>query len=110
MTAKNGTKWSIQDALTVYNIENWGSDYFSVNEQGNISVSPIKAKGPGLDLMQVLEEAKSRGLGLPLLIRFHDLLRHRVESINESFRAAIEESHYKGNYLGVFPIKVNQLR
>ncbi len=110
MTTKNGAPWSTQDALTVYNIENWGGGYFSVNEHGNISVAPIQGKGPSLDLTHVLAEARKRGLVLPLLIRFQDLLRHRVESINESFRAAIVESNYKGLYLGVFPIKVNQLR
>ena len=113
MTAhKNGipSPWSISDALTVYNIENWGVGYFSINEQGNITVSPIPGKGPSLDLMNVLAEAKSRNLALPLLIRFHDLLRHRVESINESFRTVIAENNYKGQYFGVFPIKVNQLR
>lgn len=110
MTAKNGIPWSIQDALAAYNIENWGGGYFSINEQGNICVSPIQANGPALDIMQVLADAKSRGLALPMLLRFHDLLRHRVESINESFRAAIAENHYQGRFLGVFPIKVNQLR
>ncbi|MBI4026602.1 MAG: biosynthetic arginine decarboxylase [Verrucomicrobia bacterium] len=110
MMVKNGTPWSVQDTLTLYNIENWGGGYFSVNPKGDISVSPIQDKGPSLDLMDVLAGARSRGLALPLLIRFHDLLRHRVESINESFRAAIVESNYRGNYFGVFPIKVNQLR
>jgi arginine decarboxylase len=110
MSSKNGHPWSIQDALALYNIENWGNGYFSVNDQGNISVSPIRSSGPSLDLVQVLEEAKARGLSLPMLIRFHDLLRNRVESINEAFRAAIEENSYKGSYMGVFPIKVNQLR
>lgn len=110
MTAKNGSPWTVQDALTVYNIENWGGGYFSVNEQGHITAAPIQSKGPNLDLIQVLEEAKSRHLALPLLIRFQDLLRHRVENINEGFRAAIAENNYQGQYLGVFPIKVNQLR
>jgi arginine decarboxylase len=110
MISKNGTPWSVQDALTVYNIENWGAGYVSVNEAGNISVAPIQSKGASVDLTKVLAEAQERGLALPLLIRFQDLLRHRVECINESFRAAIIENNYKGRYLGVFPIKVNQLR
>jgi arginine decarboxylase len=115
MTPKNGNgnnghPWSIQDAVSAYNIENWGAGYFSINEQGNVTVAPIQDKGPQLDLSQVLAETKARGLKLPLLIRFHDLLRNRVESINESFRNAILENSYKGKYLGVFPIKVNQLR
>ncbi len=110
MTPKNGTPWSVQEALATYNIENWGTGYFSVNEQGHISVAPVQGKGATLDMMHVLEAARAKGLRLPILVRFHDLLRHRVESINESFRAAIAETGYKGQYLGVFPIKVNQLR
>lgn len=110
MTAKNGSPWTIQDALSVYNIENWGGEYFSVNEKGNITVSPLQAKGPALDLTKVLDEARARGLALPMLIRFHDLLRNRVEKINEAFRLSIEEHQYHGHYFGVFPIKVNQLR
>lgn len=110
MTTKNGNTWSIQDALTTYNIENWGAGYFSVNDKGNVSVAPIQGKGATLDLAHVLASARERGLKLPLLIRFHDLLRHRVESINEAFRAAIAENNYKARYMGVFPIKVNQLR
>ncbi len=109
MTLKNGNPWSLQDALSLYNIENWGAGYFSVNDRGNISVSPIHDKGPGLDLPAVLEEAKTRGMSLPLLIRFQDILRHRVQAINESFAAAIADNNYQGKYLGVFPIKVNQL-
>lgn len=110
MSTKNGTTWSIQDSLATYNIENWGGGYFSVNDAGNITAAPIQSKGPSLDLTKVLAEVKEKGLALPLLIRFQDLLRHRVESINESFRSAITENNYKGKYLGVFPIKVNQLR
>lgn len=114
LSTKNGNghghAWTIQDAVTSYNIDNWGGGYFSVNDSGNITVSPIQEKGPTLDLTNVLAEATSKGLKLPLLIRFHDLLRNRVESINDSFRSIIAETNYKGRYFGVFPIKVNQLR
>jgi arginine decarboxylase len=102
--------WNVQDAVSLYNIDNWGSGYFGINEQGNISVAPTQDKAQTVDLTEILQEAKSRGLGLPLLVRFQDLLRHRVESINETFRAAIAENNYQGRYMGVFPIKVNQLR
>jgi arginine decarboxylase len=110
MTAKNGAAWSVQDALALYNIENWGAGYFSVSDRGTVTVSPQQAKGASLEVTQVLSEALSRGLGLPLLVRFQDLLRHRVESVNEAFQAAIAENGFKGKYYGVFPIKVNQLR
>ncbi|MCC7519332.1 MAG: biosynthetic arginine decarboxylase [Verrucomicrobiae bacterium] len=110
MTAKNGVAWSVQDALALYNIENWGGDYVSVNEKGKITVAPLQSKGPALEVMEVVDDVLRRGMGLPVLIRFQDLLRHRVESVNEAFRAAIEENEFKGKYFGVFPIKVNQLR
>ena len=62
-----------------------------------------------MDITDVIEEAKSRGLKFPLLIRFQDILRHRVEAINTAFRNSISEFNYQAKYRGVFPIKVNQL-
>ncbi|NBS55292.1 arginine decarboxylase, partial [bacterium] len=66
--------------------------------------------GPSIDLIKVAARARERGLHYPLLIRFHDLLRHRVRAINEAFAEAIKSARYKGDYRGVFPIKVNQMR
>ena len=100
MTAKNGATWSVQDALGLYNIENWGADYFSVNEKGAVTVAPLQSKGATIAVMEVLDEALRRGMGLPILIRFQDLLRHRVESVNEAFKAAIAETAV-GRKLGV---------
>ncbi len=101
--------WDIQSAISLYNIDRWSSGYFSINAKGNIQVTPMQA-GPGIDIMEVLAEARERGLIFPLLIRFQDLLRHRVERINRAFEEAIREANYQGVYRGVFPIKVNQLR
>ncbi len=102
--------WDIAQATETYNIERWGADYFGVNSAGNITVRPLQEQGAELDITKVVQEARDRGLGFPLLLRFQDLLRHRVESLNKEFRAAIAESGYQGQYRGVFPIKVNQLR
>jgi len=102
--------WSVEQAFQVYNIDRWGGEYFSINAAGNISVRPKRAQGPELDIYQIMQEARQRGIALPLLIRFQDLLRHQVVTINESFRSAIRELNYQGTYRGVFPIKVNQLR
>ncbi len=102
--------WSVNSALHTYNIARWGIDYFGVNEAGNMTVSPVQEQGPALDLMSVVEEARDRGLTFPLLLRFQDLLRHRVQVLNEAFNSAIAEAGYQGKYRGVFPIKVNQLR
>ncbi len=102
--------WDVARALHTYNIAHWGNGYFGVNDAGNMTVRPVQEQGPALDLMAVTEEARDRGLTFPLLLRFQDLLRHRVQVLNEEFRAAIAEAGYQGQYRGVFPIKVNQLR
>lgn len=101
--------WKIEDAETLYHIERWGSPYFRANSQGNMSVRPVFDSDIEVDLMKVIREVRSRGIQLPVLLRFQDLLRRRVIELNESFRRAIEEFEYAGLYQGVYPIKVNQL-
>ena len=103
-------EWDVDAAISTYNVDGWGSGYFNVNAAGNAEVRPLKEKGGAIDILDVVNEARNRGLGFPLVIRFQDLLRHRVESVNCAFQKAIEEFGYKNHYRGVFPIKVNQLR
>ncbi len=102
--------WSVSDSLKLYNIENWGDQYFSINPSGNLTVHPRRGEGPGIDLKAVVDEVKTQGLGLPVLIRFQDIIRHRVIALNEAFRRSIAEFAYPGQYKGVYPIKVNQMR
>lgn len=102
--------WTIEDSIETYNIDRWGLDYFSINEQGHVVVSPLRENGARIDIMDVIGEAIEQGLHFPLVIRFQDLLRDRVVTLNNAFRAAIAETNYKANYLGVYPVKVNQLR
>lgn len=102
--------WDIQAARSLYNVDRWGAKYFDINEAGHVVAKPLQENGASVDLTDVIEEAKGRGLKFPLLIRFQDILRHRVESINQAFRNSIAEFNYQGRYRGVFPIKVNQLR
>jgi arginine decarboxylase len=102
--------WSIQHARNLYNIHLWGAKYFDINEAGRVIAKPLRDTGAAVDLTDVIEEAKARGLKFPVLIRFQDILRHRVESVNMAFRNSITEFNYQGRYRGVFPIKVNQLR
>jgi len=97
------------DALALYNVDRWGGGYFGVNPDGHVVVKP-KRNGEEIDLMEIVREARSRSLQFPLVVRFHDLLRDRVETINVAFADAIAEMGYGGVYRGVFPIKVNQLR
>jgi len=102
--------WSVQEARSLYNIARWGAKYFDINDAGHVVAKPLQEAGAAVDLTDVIEEAKARGLKFPVLIRFQDILRHRVETINLAFRSSIAEYAYQGRYRGVFPIKVNQLR
>ena len=102
--------WDIQAARNLYNIQRWGAKYFDINDAGHVVAKPLEDAGSAVDITDVIEEAKGRGLKFPVLIRFQDILRHRVEAINTAFRNSITEYNYQGKYRGVFPIKVNQLR
>jgi arginine decarboxylase len=102
--------WDIESARALYNIQRWGAKYFDINDAGHVVARPLEEAGATVDLTDVIEEAKSRGLKFPLLIRFQDILRHRVEAINKAFQSSIAEFNYRAKYRGVFPIKVNQLR
>jgi arginine decarboxylase len=102
--------WDLEAANATYNVEGWGTGYFSINADGNVVAKPLQENGGAIPILEVVNEARSRGLPFPLVIRFQDLLRHRVESVNRAFENAITEFNYQGKYRGVFPIKVNQLR
>src|SRR5438309_11641407 len=103
-------EWDLESAIATYNVEGWGNGYYSVNSSGNVEAKPLQEKGGSINLLEVVNEARARGLSFPLVIRFQDLLRHRVESVNIAFQDVITEFGYKAQYRGVFPIKVNQLR
>src|SRR6266516_6167966 len=83
------TEWDLESAITTYNVDGWGEGYFTVNSAGNVEASPLKDNGGSIDLLAIVNEARARNLSFPLLIRFQDLIRHRVESIN---RALIADS------------------
>src|SRR5215471_1021386 len=102
--------WNIDAARALYHIRRWGAKYFDINDAGQVVAMPLQEAGASVEISDVIEEAKSRGLKFPLLIRFQDILRHRVEAINKAFQNSISEFNYQGKYRGVFPIKVNQLR
>jgi arginine decarboxylase len=109
-SANGSQPWDIRAARSLYNIDRWGADYFDINEAGHVVARPLQQEGAAVDLTDVVEEAKARELRFPLLVRFQDILRHRVQSINEAFRGSIQEFNYRGKYHGVSPVKVNQLR
>jgi arginine decarboxylase len=103
-------RWTLADALETYGIRNWGNPYFGINDKGHVCVHPDGPQAASMDLKDLVDEVRRRGIGLPLLIRFADVLRHRVRHLNEAFKKAITEHNYKGQYRGVYPIKVNQHR
>lgn len=102
--------WSVESARKLYNIDGWGIGYFRVDEEGYLVACPSQDPGQTIRITDVIAAAKEEGLSFPLQIRFQDLLRHRVETLNEAFATAIRDQGYKGRYTGVFPIKVNQMR
>ncbi len=109
-TQESSKPWNVDAARSLYNIDRWGAKYFDIDDKGQVVAMPLQEAGASVGLTDVIEEAKSRGLRFPLLIRFQDILRHRVEAINQAFRSSIAEFNFQGQYRGVFPIKVNQLR
>ena len=104
-------KWTIEAARALYNIEGWGVGYFDINEKGHVVVRP-DADNPEreLDLFELANDLEAQGVGLPLLLRFSDVLRSRIESLTERFKRATREYEYTGGYTTVYPIKVSQQR
>jgi arginine decarboxylase len=110
---KNGSKsgnWTVENSENLYRIANWGEPYFSINAAGHVTVSPQGDRGGSLDLFELVNSLRERNLSLPLLIRFSDILEHRIDRLNASFAKAIARYSYKGGYRGVFPVKCNQQR
>ena len=103
--------WSIDDARLLYNVEGWGLGYFDINEAGHAIVRPDRAHPErALDLFELATDLAAQGVGLPLLLRFSDILRSRVDTVASGFRQAMKEYSYDGGYTLVYPIKVNQQR
>jgi arginine decarboxylase len=101
--------WSVEKSAELYGINNWGSGFFKINPKGNIEITPFKGQS-GLDLHQLVQDLRARGVRPPILVRIPNLLQARIELISNCFNNAIRESGYKGGYSGVYPIKVNQQR
>lgn len=101
--------WDIQQARDLYGIHRWGNGYFDIDENGEVAVNLRDGeKSVSVSLSQVIDGLKERGLAMPQLLRFRDLLDRRIEHLNDSFNSAINATSYEGNYRGVYPIKVNQ--
>ena len=109
-TWRVGDPWSIAEASELYEIARWGAGYFSIGESGNVHVHPTKEPDRFIDLKDLTENLILRGIDVPVLIRFSDILRHRLKDIHDAFQAAITQNGYQGKYVCVYPIKVNQQR
>ncbi len=103
-------EWNSKKSAELYGINYWGSQYFRINELGNVEVTPAGPNAPALDLMNLVADLRERGIRVPILLRFPDIVRSRVELLNKCFARAIEENKYNGRYRGVYPVKVNQQR
>jgi arginine decarboxylase len=100
--------WTIEDSEDLYRIQGWGDPYFSIDTAGHVTVSPQGDRGGSLDLYDLVSSLQQRNLALPMLIRFSDILEHRIERLNACFAKAIARYNYGGVYKGVFPVKCNQ--
>jgi arginine decarboxylase len=117
--------WSIEDSDHLYNISRWGQGYFGINHKGHLIINPENftnysdenlrentgtSKGVSIDFAEIIKEIKELNIQLPVVVRFHDILRSQVKKLNESFKKVIHDANYNGQYRGVYPIKVNQMR
>src|SRR5215470_7210228 len=104
--------WRVEDSLDLYNVNAWGKGYFSINEVGHVVVRPDTQAGTGkdIDLFEVVEGLKARDLTTPVVVRFSDILAHRLKHLHAAFQQAMAENDYKNRYTAVYPIKVNQQR
>src|SRR5580658_7775740 len=103
-------RWSTAEAGELYDVASWGKGYFSVGKEGHLWVHPDKDPNRGLDLKELVDNLQLRGIALPLLIRFGEILKHRLGELHQAFQNAIAEHGYKSRYCCVYPIKVNQQR
>lgn len=110
MLKEDVRRWTSTDASELYDVERWGQGYFSVGSDGNILVHPRRDPTKGIDLKQLVDRVKLRGLDLPLLLRFNDILKDRLDQLHSAFQKAISDHDYPGTYQCVYPIKVNQQR
>src|SRR5215204_4613994 len=107
---QTGDVFTTTDAAELYEVDRWGKGYFSVSAAGHVLVHPTKDPARSIDLKQLVDHLQLRGIHLPVLIRFRDILRHRVADLHNAFKSAITQHQYQGRYVCVYPIKVNQQR
>jgi arginine decarboxylase len=103
-------QWTLQDSADRYLIDKWGAPYFGINPKGHLAYRAQGEGGGEIDLRDLVDDLRRRDIQAPILIRFNDVLRSRVQILNDCFTQSIQAYGYQGNYRGVMPIKVNQQR
>ena len=102
-------RWSVRDSVDLYGINDWGAGYFTINQNGEVAVTPFREPGsPAVSLMDIVKGVKERGMDMPVLLRIGNILDSQIQLLPKSFAKAIKQTGYKGVYKGVYPIKVNQ--
>src|SRR5580658_4803479 len=109
-SAPAGRSWSVEDSLELYNVPAWASGYFSINAAGHVVVRPDTSAAHEIDLFEVVQGLQERDLSAPVVVRFSDILAHRLRHLHAAFAQAIAENEYRNRYTAVYPIKVNQQR
>ncbi len=107
---QNSSQWNHEKSAALYGINNWGAGYFRVNSNGHVMVTPEGSNGKSLDLYELTQDLLDRGIRVPIMVRFPDIIKSRVELMHACFQKAFQDHGYKGHYQGVYPIKVNQQR
>ena len=107
-SAKN---WTLEDSEHLYRVKRWGAGYFEIGQNGNLHVTPDPSNTEmRIDFKAVVEEIQQEGIQFPVVVRFHDILRSQVALLNQTFEQTLQEAEYQGDYMGVYPVKVNQIR
>ena len=104
------SSWNVDKSKNLYGISQWGNGYFDINKEGNILVCPRGIHKEQVDLLELTKDLRERGIRCPVLIRFPDITKERIQLLTQCFEKAIQDYDYKGSYRGVYPIKVNQQR
>ena len=110
MIDPDSAPWNPADAAELYDVAHWGDGYFSVGDNGHVHVHPDRNPDRSVDLKQLVDRLRVRGLDVPVLLRFNGIVRDRLKALNEAFVSAIQEHAYSGDYTCMYPIKVNQQR
>jgi len=100
--------WTPADSESLYRVPAWSGGYFRTSDRGTLEAMPEGPAGPGIDIQEVIAGLSQRGIDTPVLLRFSGILEHRLRSLRDAFARSMEENEYKGGYIGVYPIKVNQ--